>query len=121
MQEEAKGNETTGEETARVRVMTAQERAGYEGMTIDEASDGQAYEAPGAERRRVHVSFEAQEGTLWDRVLRQLLGPHWKWKLGAVAAVLVIGVFFFFIALPVLSVLFVAAGLLWLVGRLFQG
>lgn len=124
MTEDAKKSEAAGESSPHVRVMTAQERASYDGVTLEETPDGRAYERAGEERaHRARVSFDTgMRGTdLADRVLRQIVGPHWKWKLGLAAAALVLGLIFFFIALPVLSIFFVATALLWFVGRLLHG
>ena len=72
--------------------------------------------------RRAHVVFEtAGTGDIFSAALRQILGPHWKWKLGLAVGAIVFGLVFFFIALPVLSVLCVAAAVLWLVGRFLHG
>lgn len=113
----------SAQEEARVRVMSDRERTDYDGVTLEETSDGHAYETPREEEaRRAHVIFETTgTGDIFSTALRQILGPHWKWKLGLAAGAIAVGLVFFFVALPVLSVLCIAAAVVWLVGRFLQG
>ena len=116
---EARGTQ----EHTRVRVMSDRESADYNGITIEETANGHTYETPHEDDvRRAHVVFEtAGTGDIFSAALRQILGPHWKWKLGLAVGAIVFGLVFFFIALPVLSVLCVAAAVLWIVGRFLHG
>ena len=116
---EARGTQ----EHTRVRVMSDRESADYNGITIEETANGHTYETPHEDDvRRAQVVFEtAGTGDIFSAALRQILGPHWTWTLGLAVGAIVFGLVFFFIALPVLSVLCVAAAVLWLVGRFLHG
>ena len=90
--DDASGARGTQEHT-RVRVMSDRESADYNGITIEETANGHTYETPHEDDvRRAHVVFEtAGTGDIFSAALRQILGPHWKWKLGLAVGAIVFG------------------------------
>ena len=113
-------------EEPRVRVMSDEEKRSYAGVTLDEDSAGgiheeqdrtqnaSAYDAP-------HIVFSHTSSEDMTRdLMSRLLGRHWKLKLILGGTGLVLALFFFFIALPALSVLLVVGGIVYLLAGLFS-
>ena len=114
------------EDAPNVRVMTEAERENYQGVTLEQAPDGQTYtgDKDQAEREaaeRLHVVFAQGDAKgLRDELLRRFLGNHWKLKLIGIGSAIALAVFLFFIALPAVAMFVVLGGILFLIAQLFS-